>query len=36
MKVVAIVPIKKISKRVKSKNFKKVWGKPLYKFLLDK
>ena len=36
MKVVAIVPIKKISKRVKSKNSKKVWGKPLYRFLLDK
>ena len=36
MKVVAIVPIKKISKRVKSKNFKKINGKPLYRFLLDK
>ena len=35
-KIVAIVPIKSISKRVKNKNFKKISGKPLYQFLLDK
>ena len=36
MKIVVIVPIKSQSKRVKNKNFKKVNGKPLYKYLLDK
>jgi CMP-N-acetylneuraminic acid synthetase len=36
MKVIAVIPIKKISKRVKSKNFKIINKKPLYRFLLDK
>ena len=36
MKIVVIFPIKSQSKRVKNKNFKKVNGKPLYKYLLDK
>ena len=36
MKVVCIIPIKKKSKRVKGKNFKKINGKPLFRFLLDK
>ena len=36
MRVVAIVPIKKNSKRVKGKNFRKINGRPLYRFLLDK
>ena len=36
MKIVAIVPIKSKSKRLKNKNFKKIKGKPLYKYLLDK
>lgn len=36
MKIVAIVPIKSNSKRVKNKNFKIINNKPLYKFLLDK
>lgn len=36
MKIVAIVPIKSQSKRVKNKNFKKINGKPLYRYLLDK
>lgn len=36
MKIVAIIPIKKKSKRVKGKNFKIVGGKPLYRHLLDK
>ena len=36
MKTVAIIPIKKISKRVKSKNFRMVNKKPLYRILLDK
>ena len=36
MKIVAIVPIKSQSKRLKNKNFKKINGKPLYKYLLDK
>ena len=36
MKIVAIVPIKSKSERVKNKNFKKINGKPLYKFLLEK
>ena len=35
-KIVAIIPIKKNSKRVKGKNFVKVKGKPLYTILLDK
>ncbi len=35
-KVVAIIPIKKNSKRVKGKNFKKINGKPLYSYLLSK
>ena len=36
MRVVAIVPIKSNSKRVHKKNFKKVQGKPLYHYILDK
>ena len=36
MKIVAIIPIKKNSKRVKGKNFKKINNKPLYEFLLKK
>ncbi len=36
MKIVAVIPIKSKSERVKNKNFKKVNGKPLYKFLLEK
>ena len=36
MKVVAIIPIKSNSKRIKGKNFKIVKGKPLYRYLLDK
>ena len=36
MKIVAIIPIKKNSKRVKGKNFVRVKGKPLYTILLDK
>ena len=36
MKIVAIVPIKSISKRVKGKNFRQIGKKPLYKHLLDK
>ena len=35
-KVVVIVPIKKNSKRVKNKNFKKINGLPLYKITLNK
>ena len=35
MKIVAVIPIKSKSERVKNKNFKKVNGKPLYKFLLE-
>ncbi len=35
-KIVAIIPIKSVSKRVKGKNFKIVNGKPLYRYLLDK
>ena len=35
-KVVAIIPIKKNSKRVKGKNFKKINGRPLYSYLLNK
>ena len=36
MRVVVIVPIKSNSKRVHKKNFKKVQGKPLYHYILDK
>ena len=36
MKIVAIIPIKLKSKRLKNKNFKKINGSPLYKYLLDK
>ena len=36
MKIVAIVPIKSKSKRLKNKNFRKINGKPLYRYLLDK
>ena len=36
MKTVAIIPIKSVSRRVKGKNFKKVAGKPLYRYLLEK
>tara|TARA_A100001015_G_C14842014_1_gene652870 strand:- start:208 stop:870 length:663 start_codon:yes stop_codon:yes gene_type:complete len=36
MKIVAIVPIKKKSERVKGKNFKKVNNVPLYSILLKK
>ena len=36
MKIVAIIPIKLKSKRLKNKNFKKINGRPLYKYLLDK
>ena len=36
LKIVAIIPIKKNSKRVKGKNFKKINKKPLYTYLLDK
>jgi len=36
MKIVAIVPIKQRSTRVKNKNFKKINNKPLYRYLLDK
>ncbi len=36
MKIVAIIPIKSTSKRVKGKNFRIVGNKPLYKHLLDK
>ena len=36
MKIVAIVPIKLKSKRLKNKNFKKINGRPLYRYLLDK
>ena len=35
-KTVAIIPIKSISKRVKGKNFIKINGKPIFKYLLDK
>lgn len=35
-KIVAIVPIKTNSKRVKNKNFKKILGIPLYKITLEK
>ena len=36
MKVVAIIPIKEMSKRVKSKNFRSFCGEPLYKFFMKK
>ena len=36
MKIVAIIPIKKDSQRVKKKNFRKINGLPLYKITLDK
>ena len=36
MKIVAIIPIKSKSKRVKNKNFKLINKKPLYTYLLDK
>ena len=36
MKTVCIVPIKQHSTRVKGKNFKRINGKPLYLFLLEK
>ena len=35
-KIIALVPIKSKSVRVKNKNFKKINGKPLFKILLDK
>ena len=36
MKIVAIIPIKKDSQRVRKKNFRKINGTPLYKITLDK
>lgn len=36
MKTVCVIPIKKTSKRVKSKNFLLINKRPLYTFLLDK
>ncbi len=36
MKTVCIVPIKSISRRVKSKNFRVIGSKPLYAYILDK
>ena len=36
MKVVAIVPIKEMSKRVKSKNFRSFCGEPLYRYFMKK
>lgn len=36
MKTVAIIPIKKKSQRVPGKNFKKIRGKALYKYTLEK
>ncbi len=36
MKIVAIIPIKGNSKRVKNKNIRKVFGKPLFSYLIDK
>ena len=35
-KIVAIIPIKSNSERVTKKNFKKIRGKPLYEYLLNK
>ena len=34
-KVVAVIPIKSISRRVKNKNFRLINNKPLYRYLLD-
>ena len=36
MKVVAIIPIKEMSKRVKSKNFRSFCGEPLYRYFMKK
>ena len=36
MKIVAIIPIKKKSERVKNKNFLKINNKPLFQYLLEK
>lgn len=36
MRTVVIVPIKSNSKRIKRKNFKKIYDKKLYRFILDK
>ncbi len=36
MKVAAIIPIKEMSKRVKSKNFRSFCGEPLYRFFMRK
>ena len=36
MKIVAIIPIKKNSKRVKRKNFRKFNNKPLYQTIIEK
>ena len=36
MKIVAIIPIKKDSQRVRKKNYRKINGTPLYKITLDK
>ena len=36
MKAVAIIPIKSNSKRVKNKNFKKIFNIPLYQIVLAK
>tara|TARA_Y100000992_G_C21214617_1_gene467208 strand:+ start:35 stop:688 length:654 start_codon:yes stop_codon:yes gene_type:complete len=35
-KIVAIIPIKSVSKRIRGKNFKLINGKPLYSILLNK
>ncbi len=35
MKTVAFIPIKGNSKRIKNKNIKKIYGKPLFTYLLD-
>ena len=35
-KIIAVIPIKKNSKRVKGKNFKKINKKPLFSYLLEK
>ena len=35
-KIICFVPIKKNSERLKSKNFRKINGKPLYQHMLDK
>ena len=36
MKTIAIVPIKKRSKRLRNKNFKKIGNKYLFEFILEK